>query len=359
MEGLLYLEDGTVFLGKGFGFPKTSVGELVFNTSMTGYQEILTDPSYTGQIINFTYPLIGNYGITESENESNEIHAFGAIAKHICFEPSNYKSIDNIDQWLFNRKVPGLFEIDTRAVTRKIREFGAMKCVISNENISIADAKKLCEKSMLRQDYMKTVGTKEMIHIPGNGPKVSVLDFGVKTNILNELKKRDCDVYLFPYNSTAQQLLSVNPDGLFLTNGPGDPKEATEAVNEIRLLLHKIPIFGICMGHQILAQAVGGTTYKMKYGHRGGNHGVFDKDTGRSVITSQNHGFAVNAESILLTGMEITHINLNDRTVEGMKHQSLQVFSVQFHPEAAPGPNDSSYLFDRFLTLMKGGTLHA
>lgn len=359
MEGLLYLEDGTVFYGKGFGFPKTTVGELVFNTSMTGYQEILTDPSYAGQIINFTYPLIGNYGISKTENESNQIHAFGVIAKHICFTPSNYKSVDHIDQWLFNRKVPGLFEIDTRAITRKIREFGAMKCVISNEGISIAQAKKLCEETTLRQDYMKTVGTKEMIHIAGTGSKVSVLDFGIKANILKELKKRDCDIYQFPYNTTAKELMSIKPDGLFLTNGPGDPKEATEAVQEIRLLLPKLPIFGICMGHQILAQAMGGSTFKMKYGHRGGNHGVFDKDSGRCAITSQNHGFAVNAESILLTGMEITHINLNDRTVEGMKHQKWPIFSVQFHPEASPGPNDSTYLFDHFLSLMKGGSLHA
>lgn len=359
MEGLLYLEDGTLIHGKGFGFPKTAVGELVFNTSMTGYQEILTDPSYAGQIINFTYPLIGNYGIANTENESDQIHAFGVIAKHICFTPSNYKSVEDIDQWLFNRKVPGLFEIDTRAVTRKIREIGAMKCVISNEGISAADARKLCEETTLRQDYMKTVGTKKIVHMMGTGPKVSVLDFGIKTNILNELKKRDCDIYLFPYGTTAEELMSVNPNGLFLTNGPGDPSEAKEAIHEIKTLLADLPIFGICMGHQILAQAVGGSTYKMKYGHRGGNHGVFDKNTGRCVITSQNHGYAVNAESIFLTGMEITHINLNDRTVEGMKHQKLPIFSVQFHPEAAPGPNDSAYLFDHFLALMKGDTPHA
>lgn len=359
MKGLLYLEDGSIFQGEGFGFPKTSVGELVFNTSMTGYQEILTDPSYAGQIINFTYPLIGNYGIAESENESKKIHAFGAIAKHICFHPSNYKSVDTIDQWLFHQKVPGLFEMDTRAITRKIRKFGSMKCVLSNEGISIAQAKKLCDQTTLTQDYMKTAGTKDMVHIRGNGPKVCILDLGIKSSILEELKKRECDLYLFPYKTTAEQLMSVKPDGLFLSNGPGNPQEADEAIREIQKLLSVLPIFGICMGHQLLAHAVGGSTYKMKYGHRGANHGVFDKDTGCSSITSQNHGFAVDPESILLTGMEISHINLNDRTMEGMRHRSLPIFSVQFHPEASPGPNDSSYLFDRFVTLMKGDKLYA
>ncbi len=359
MEGLLYLEDGTVFHGKGFGFPKTSIGELVFNTAMTGYQEILTDPSYSGQIINFTYPLIGNYGIAQDENESKEICAFGVIAKHISFQPSNYKSIDTIDQWLFKREVAGLFEMDTRAITRKIRTCGAMKCVISNEDLSIAQAKKLCEETTLHQEQMKHAGTDKLIHIPGNGPRVCIWDFGIKASILKELQKRNCDIYLFPYYSTAEQILSMKPDGLFLSNGPGDPKEAHEAISELKKLLTALPIFGICMGHQILAQAFGGSTYKMKFGHRGANHGVFDKELGRSSITSQNHGFAVDAESLFLSGMEVSHINLNDRSVEGMRHRNLPVFSVQFHPEASPGPNDTSYLFDHFLELMKGGSFYA
>lgn len=359
MEGLLYLEDGTVWKGKGFGFPKTTVGELVFNTSMTGYQEILTDPSYCGQIINFTYPLIGNYGINEAEMESSAIHAFGVIAKHISDTPSNYKCLKSIDQWLTEMEVPGLFDVDTRAITRSIRKSGTIKCVLSNQGIDIAEAKRLCAASGLRQDYMKTVGVKEMTHIPGDGPVVSVLDFGLKQNILREFIKRRCDLYVFPYHTSAETLLSVNPDGLFLTNGPGDPAEAQEATLEVRKLLDKLPIFGICMGHQIIAQAVGGKTFKMMYGHRGGNHGVFDKDTGRSYITSQNHGYAVNPQSIMLKGMETTHINLNDNTVEGMKHQKLPIFSVQFHPEASPGPQDTDYLFDRFMNLMKGGATNA
>lgn len=353
MEGLLYLEDGTTFKGKGFGFAKTAVGELVFNTSMTGYQEILTDPSYAGQIINFTYPLIGNYGISLDDNESPSIHAFGMVAKNICFEPSNYKSVTSIDQWLFDKKVPGIFEIDTRAVTRRIRSQGAMKCVISSEGIAPAEAKALCAASVLKNDYMKRAGVREVTHIEGSGSRVSVLDFGMKANILRSFVKRGCDVYLFPYGSTAEELLSVQPDGVFLTNGPGDPEEAFEAISEVKKLFGRIPMFGICMGHQVLALAAGGKTFKMSYGHRGGNHGVFDKETGRSYITSQNHGYMVDSQSIILRGMEVTHFNLNDGTVEGMKHNNYPIFSVQYHPEASPGPCDSDYLFDRFMRLME------
>lgn len=353
MEGLLYLEDGTVLTGKGFGFSKTAVGELVFNTSMTGYQEILTDPSYAGQVINFTYPLIGNYGITLTDNESSHIHAFGMVAKNICFTPSNYKTAMTINQWLIDMRVPGIFEIDTRAVTRHIRSHGAMKCVISNEGISGEEAKALCEQNALRNDYMKEAGVRQVKHIEGTGPRISVLDFGMKENILRSFVKRGCEVYIFPYETTAAELLSVKPDGVFLTNGPGDPSEAVEAIQEVRKLMGRIPMFGICMGHQILALAAGGRTFKMSYGHRGGNHGVYDKDTGRSYITSQNHGYVVDVQSVILHGMEVTHFNLNDGTVEGMKHNSYPIFSVQYHPEASPGPGDNDYLFDRFMNLME------
>lgn len=355
MEGLLYLEDGTFFIGKGFGYETTTIGELVFNTSMTGYQEILTDPSYNGQIINMTYPLIGNYGISEVDNESDRIYAFGLVVKDVCFHPSNHMSVKDIDTWLKEHKIPGVWNLDTRKITKKIRKEGTIKCVISTEGISVEEAKRLCDATNLRGDYMKFTGTKEIRRIPGDGKKVAVLDFGVKENILREMSKRGCDLHIFPYETKAEEILSINPDGIFLTNGPGNPEEAVEAIAEIKKMMDKAPMFGICMGHQVLALAAGGQTYKLKYGHRGGNHGVYDKDTDKSHITSQNHGYAVKAESVILKGMEITHINLNDGTVEGMKHRNLPVFSVQYHPEAAPGPNDNGYLFDNFMELMERG----
>ena len=353
MKGLIYLEDGTVYRGYGFGHESTRVGELVFNTSMSGYQEILTDPSYKGQIINMTYPLIGNYGICSMDNESEKIHAFGFVVKDISLNPSNALSEKNIDQWLKEEQIPGVYGVDTREITKKIRKEGTIKCVISTDGRTVSELKAICEGSCLYGDWMKNAGTKNYIHIPGEGHKVAVLDFGVKGNIIESFKKRNCDIHIFPYYTKAEQIMAINPDGLFLTNGPGDPEEATEAVNEIKKLLTELPIFGICMGHQVLALAMGGKTYKLKYGHRGGNHGVFDKDTGKSYITSQNHGYAVDGDSLIFRGMEMTHINLNDMTVEGMKHRTLPVFSVQFHPEASPGPQDTAYLFDKFMTMME------
>ena len=366
-EALLYLEDGSVFRGKGFGFQGTTVGELVFNTSMTGYQEILTDPSYKGQIINMTYPLIGNYGISAIDNESQKIHAFGLVIKDLCETPSNANSIKSMDQWLKEQQVPGICGVDTRQITKKIRTGGTIKALISTEGISISEARRLCEEVQLRGDWMKEVAvTCTTVLEPGyfeNGEKteqgqpldVAVLDFGVKRNILRCLCGRNCRLTIYPYGTPAEEILESQPDGIFLTNGPGDPEEATEAIEEVKKLIRmtEIPMFGICMGHQILAIALGGKTYKMKYGHRGGNHGVYDKNTKRSYITSQNHGYAVQYESIILKGMEITHLNLNDGTVEGMEHRDHPIFSVQFHPEASPGPQDNSYLFDKFVDRMK------
>jgi carbamoyl-phosphate synthase small subunit len=356
-NGILYLADGTAFTGKRFGARATRVGELVFNTSMTGYQKILTDPSYKGQIINMTYPLIGNYGVNKTDYESERIHAFGLAAKDIAFKPSNNRSVMNIDEWLSDQGIPGIWNVDTRMITKKIRDEGTVKSVISTEGLSFAEAKKLCDKTELRQDWMKEAGTKERFRIEGAGYRVAVLDFGVKTSILRDLSSMGLDLHVFPYGSAAEEILSVKPDGIFLSNGPGDPAAAEEAVETTRALLGKAPLFGICMGHQILALAVGGRTYKMKYGHRGGNHGVHDNAEGRSAITSQNHGFAVDERSVTDCGMIITHKNLNDDTVEGMRHSSLPVFSVQYHPEASPGPNDSAYLFDRFLSMMEGGKI--
>lgn len=365
-EGLIYLEDGTVLKGRGFGFKGTAVGELVFNTAMTGYQEILTDPSYKGQIINMTYPLIGNYGISEIDNESEKIHAFGLVVKDLCDTPSNSNSVMTIDKWLRDMEVPGVYGVDTRQITKKIRSKGTVKCVISTEGISISEAAGICDKVQLRGDWMKEVAVKEKTVLepladqllPGSEGEpfdVAVIDFGVKGNILTCLRRRNCRLTVYPYGTPAANILASDPDGIFLTNGPGDPEEAVEAIEEVRNLirLSEIPMFGICMGHQILAIALGGKTYKLKYGHRGGNHGVFDKNTKRSYITSQNHGYAVQYESIILKGMEITHLNLNDGTVEGMEHRDLPIFSVQFHPEASPGPNDTGYLFDKFTGMMK------
>lgn len=362
MEGLIYLEDGTVFKGIGFGARGTAVGELVFNTSMTGYQKILTDPSYKGQIITMTYPLIGNYGVSDIDNESDGIHAFGLVIKDLCDMPSNSNSVMSLDQWLREQKVPGVFGVDTRQITKKIRKFGTVKCLISTEDISIAEAKELCGKGKLRGDWMKEASTKEKYVLEPTAVteekpyEVAVLDFGVKTNILRCLQVRNCRLTVYPYGTPAAEILQENPDGIFLTNGPGDPEEAKEAIEEVHNLIRtsEVPMFGICMGHQILALALGGKTYKLKYGHRGGNHGVYDKETKRSYITSQNHGYAVQHESIILKGMEVTHLNLNDGTVEGMEHRDLPIFSVQFHPEASPGPDDNAYLFDKFINRMKG-----
>jgi carbamoyl-phosphate synthase small subunit len=348
------LDGGVAFTGKGFGARATRVGELVFNTSMTGYQKILTDPSYKGQIINMTYPLIGNYGVNATDYESGGIHAFGFVAKDVAFKPSNNRAIMNIDEWLSRQGVPGVWNVDTRMITKKIRNEGVVKCVISTEGLSFMEAKKLCDESELRRDWMKQAGTKGRFRMEGAGYRVAVLDLGVKSSILRDLSAKGLDLHVFPYGSTAEEILSIKPDGIFISNGPGDPEAAVEGVETVRALLGKAPLFGICMGHQLLALAVGGRTYKMKYGHRGGNHGVRDVTAGRSAITSQNHGFAVDERSVRGRGMIITHRNLNDDTVEGMRHETLPIFSVQYHPEASPGPHDSADLFDRFISMMKG-----
>ncbi|EYE88221.1 carbamoyl phosphate synthase small subunit [Fervidicella metallireducens AeB] len=354
MKGILYLEDGTLYTGIGIGKKGTSVGELVFNTSMTGYQEILTDPSYAGQIITMTYPLIGNYGVNSFEKESNYVYARGFVVKNICENPSNYMSEKTIDEMLKEMGIVGISGVDTRSITKKIRNCGALKCVITNEELSEEELKLHLKNLQQREDWMKEVGTREIIHIPGEGHRVVLVDFGVKRNIVRNLMARNCDITIVPYNITFEEIERINPDGILLSNGPGDPKEATEAIEMVKKTMLKYPIFGICLGHQILGLAVGGDTYKLKYGHRGGNHGVKDLDLDRVFITSQNHGFAVDEESIKDKDMIVTHINLNDNTVEGMRHKTLPVFSVQFHPEGAPGPQDSAYLFDKFINSMKG-----
>jgi carbamoyl-phosphate synthase small subunit len=410
MEGMIYLADGTVYRGMGFGAADTRAGELVFNTSMTGYQGILTDPSYNGQIINMTYPLIGNYGVSRVDNQSDRIYAFGLVTRDISFRPSNRMSVLSINEWLSEQGVPGVYNVDTRSITKKIRREGAVGCVISTEGITRDDAECLLKTTVLRGDYMKETGTSVIRRIPGVSPipgarpphgtadppgahpphgtadppgarpphgttdppgarpphgtadppalpgagyKVAILDFGIKRSIIDCLTGRGCDVVLFPYGSTADEILAEKPDGLFLSNGPGDPSEADLGVETTRRLMDKLPVFGICMGHQILGLAAGGRTWKLKFGHRGGNHGVLDLEANKASITAQNHSFVVDGESVKAGGMVITHVNLNDGTIEGMRHRDLPVFSVQFHPEGSPGPNDSEHLFDRFVDLMK------
>lgn len=352
MKGILYLEDGTLYEGKGFGKLGTSFGELVFNTSMTGYEEILTDPSYAGQVINMTYPLIGNYGVNSIEKESEKIHARGLIVRKESNNPSNYMSEETLDKMLKNMNIIGISDVDTRSITKKIRSIGAMKCVISNETLTVKQLQECLEKSQIPKNFVEEVSTKEVMHIEGKGPKVVLMDFGAKKNIVNNLKIRDCDITIVPYNTSYEDIVKLNPDGVLLSNGPGDPKDVIEAIETAKKVILKYPTFGICLGHQILALAVGGDTYKMKYGHRGGNHGVYDIERDRAYITSQNHGYAVNKESIKDKDMVVTHVNLNDDTVEGMRHKTLPVFSVQFHPEGAPGPEDTEYLFEKFIYSM-------
>ncbi|MCY6355415.1 glutamine-hydrolyzing carbamoyl-phosphate synthase small subunit [Clostridium sp. ZS2-4] len=351
MKGILYLEDGTVLKGRGFGKKGTAVGELVFNTSMTGYQEIVTDPSYAGQVINMTYPLIGNYGVNENENESKKIYARGLIVKSICVNPSNYMSEEALSSMMERMNIVGVAGVDTRSITKLIRNSGTMKCVISNEDLTIEELQQYIDKCN-KTNFVEEVSTKEIYRIEGKGHKVVLMDFGAKANIIENLKERNCDITVVPYNTSFEKIMELNPDGVMLSNGPGDPKDIPQTVEVVKKIVRCKPTFGICLGHQILALTFEADTYKMKFGHRGGNHGVYDIERDRAYITSQNHGYAVKKESIEDKDLIVTHINLNDNTVEGIRHKFLPVFSVQFHPEGSPGPIDSAYLFDNFIDSM-------
>ncbi|MDP4089136.1 MAG: glutamine-hydrolyzing carbamoyl-phosphate synthase small subunit [Bacillota bacterium] len=353
MEAILYLEDGSIYRGKGFGKCGVSSGELVFNTSITGYQEILTDPSYAGQIINMTYPLIGNYGINSFETESSKVYARGFIVKNPSRKTSNYMSEKSIDEMLKEMGVVGIYDVDTRSITRKIRSCGALKCVIATSEVSTRELQQIVQEEKSKPDnYMSEVSTEKFIHIDGSGPKVVVVDFGVKSNIINNLKLRGCDITIVPYNTPYEEVVNMKPQGVLLSNGPGDPKTVKEGIELTKKVIQTIPTFGICLGHQILTLALGGDTYKMKFGHRGGNHGVYDIERDRAYITSQNHGYAVKEENLESKGVIVTHKNLNDGTIEGIRHKELPVFSVQFHPEGAPGPTDTAYIFDKFVAYL-------
>lgn len=348
MKARLILEDGTIFEGKAFGYLKDSVGEVVFNTSMTGYGEVLTDPSYYGQIVTMTYPLIGNYGINLEDVESSGVHVKGFIVREKSDNPNNFRCEMDIDTYLKQNKIIGLEGIDTRALTKILRNNGTMRGIITLENFTLEDVVSKIGK-FSNTEAVKTVTRKEKEYIKGNGPKVVVMDFGVKQNILRSFKARGCDLVVFPATTSADEILKENPDLIFLSNGPGDPEDLEDVIKNIKELIGKKPIAGICLGHQLLALTLGGQTGKLKFGHRGGNHPVKDLEDQKVYITSQNHGYYV---SRMPENMEVTHINLNDNTVEGMRHKELPIYSVQYHPEACPGPKDNDYIFDKFLALI-------
>ncbi|GAB6181093.1 glutamine-hydrolyzing carbamoyl-phosphate synthase small subunit [Desulfotomaculum defluvii] len=354
MKAYIVLEDGSVFTGKGFGATGENFGEVVFNTSMTGYQEILTDPSYCGQIVVMTYPLIGNYGINNDDFEAKSSFVKGLVVKEECESPSNWRVSNKIHEYLSREGISGIAGIDTRALTRHIRNHGTMRGIISSQAITPQELveKLINSPAITGQDFVPTVATKEIYTVPGYGHRVVLVDFGAKTNIIRCLSKRNCEIVVVPPNTSSQDILALNPEGIMLSNGPGDPTDVPYAIQTVQELIGKLPIFGICLGHQILGLALGAKTYKLKFGHRGANHPVKDLISGRVYITAQNHGYAVDRES-LPADIRISHINLNDNTVEGISHKDLPIFSVQYHPEAAPGPSDSEYLFDNFLNSIE------
>jgi carbamoyl-phosphate synthase small subunit len=377
MRALLALEDGRHFEGESFGATGTRVGEICFNTAMTGYQEVLTDPSYCGQIVAMTYPLIGNYGINSTDQESRSPHVRGFVIEELSEVPSNWRSEMSLEEYLRKWEIPGVQGIDTRALTRHLRTRGAMKACLTTEKMSIKDAVQRAVKGegVIGMDYVREVSTPEVYQwdpedklstpwsiandnggskraLPPIRSRIAAYDYGIKENILRLLRQKGFGVTVVPASTTAKEVLALNPDGIFLSNGPGDPAALPYAHQTVHDLMGKKPIFGICLGHQILGFAFGGSTFKLKFGHRGANQPVKDLQSGKVAITAQNHGFAVDPKS-LPANVEVTHINLNDGTVEGMRHKELPIFSVQYHPEAAPGPHDASYFFDQFADLIE------
>ena len=355
MKGKLILEDGTVFHGKLLNNIKAT-GEVVFNTGMTGYQESLTDPSYCRQILTLTYPMVGNYGIADLFMQSRKSFVNGFIIGELCEVGSNWHYETSLADFLTKQGVPCLYDVDTRAVTRKIRSAGTMKGIIVPEDAAQTEIDELFAVP-IKKDVVMEVTTPETYTMEAesnDAPHVVAMDFGVKQNILKSLHDLGCKLTVVPAHTTADEVLALNPDGIFLSNGPGDPADVPEIVEEIKKLIGKKPIFGICLGHQLLARSLGAKTYKLKFGHRGCNQPVKNLLTGRVQISSQNHGYAVDEDSLKDLPLEVTHINVNDGTVEGMRHKDLPIFSVQYHPEASPGPDDNMYLFDQFWTMLKG-----
>ena len=371
----LALTDGTVFVGRAFGdtTPRSIDGEVCFNTSMSGYQEILTDPSYAGQIVAMTCPMIGNYGVNPADLESNGIFVRGFAVRELSAIASNFRATSPLDQWLAEHSITGISDIDTRALTRKLRTEGATVGVLSTEAIGNADLVTLAKKSpglegrnLVRDvcidqpqlwdaDLGSWAPVQGRVEPPGRQFNVVAIDCGAKLNILRHLAQCGCTVTVVPFDTSGERILEQKPDGVFVSNGPGDPAAVTATIESLKTLRGKVPVFGICLGHQLLSLALGAGTFKLKFGHRGGNQPVQNLHTGKVEITSQNHGFAVDTDSLAKAGGEPTHINLNDRTLEGFRHRSEPIFAVQYHPEASPGPHDARYLFDCFMNMMGSG----
>ncbi len=356
MKAFLILEDGTVFEGTSIGSTKEVISEIVFNTSMTGYLEILTDPSYAGQAVTMTYPLIGNYGICRSDMESLKAWPDGYIVRELSRVPSNFRSEYSIQQFLIENDIPGIAGVDTRALTKIIREKGVMNGMITtNENFDLSVVIPQIKAFKAGKVVDKVTCSAKSV-LKGDGYKVALMDFGAKKNIARSLNERGCQVTIYPAHTSAEEILATNPDGIMLSNGPGDPKDCDDIIKEVRKLYESdVPIFAICLGHQLMALATGADTYKLKYGHRGANHPVKDLATGRVYLSSQNHGYAVDEKSLNPAVAKPAFINVNDKTNEGLAYVGKNIFTVQFHPEACAGPQDTAYLFDRFIEMM-GGT---
>lgn len=354
MKAFLILEDGHVFTGTSIGSEREVVSEIVFNTSMTGYLEVLTDPSYAGQAVVMTYPLIGNYGICYEDMESGRPWPDGYIVRELSRVPSNFRSTDTIQNFLKKYDIPGIAGIDTRALTKILRESGTMNGMITTKEYDNLDEVLPRLKAYRTGKVVEKVTCREKSVMKRDGYKVALLDFGAKRNIARSLYERGCEVTIYPADTKAEEIIASNPDGIMLSNGPGDPKDCGPIIDEVRKLYESdIPIFAICLGHQLMALATGADTYKLKYGHRGGNHPVKDLETGRVYISSQNHGYAVDTNSLNPAVATAAFENVNDKTNEGLKYTGKNIFTVQFHPEACPGPQDSGYLFDRFIRMME------
>lgn len=354
MKAFLILEDGTVFTGVSIGANREVISEVVFNTSMTGYLEVLTDPSYAGQAVTMTYPLIGNYGITD-DAESDRSYVSAYIVRELSRIPSNFRCKGSIQDFLIEQDIPGIAGIDTRALTRILRDKGTMNGMITTTEYT--DLSEVLPKIKAYQvgDVVSKVTCKEKKHLAGDGKRVALLDLGAKRNIARSLNERGCDVTIFPAHTPAQEIIDFRPDGIMLSNGPGDPKDCGDIIAEVKKLYDSnLPIFAICLGHQLMALANGLDTHKLKYGHRGGNHPVKDLETGRVYISSQNHGYVVDTDTLDPKVATPAFVNVNDGTNEGLKYTGKNIFTVQFHPEACPGPQDSGYLFDRFINMMEG-----
>ncbi|MBS7526458.1 glutamine-hydrolyzing carbamoyl-phosphate synthase small subunit [Fusibacter paucivorans] len=353
MKGYLLLEDGLIFEGTLFGCETETVGEVVFNTGMTGYEEIITDPSYYGQIVILTYPLIGNYGISHEDEQSRGPKIKGLVCREFVEDYSNWRGKDNLSDYLNNNKIVGIQGIDTRALVKHIRDKGTMIGKIVSETLYDVNKADVFEGLEEGVDILKAVTTPDAYDLGKGDLKVAVLDFGIKRNILDSLVLRNLNVRVFPAFTSVENIMAYAPDGIFLSNGPGNPEDYVEVIENVKTLLDLKPVFGICLGHQLISLALGAKTEKLKFGHRGSNHPVKDLVNDKIVITSQNHGYVVVDESLKDKPVTVTHLNLNDRSIEGLKHNELPIFSVQYHPEASPGPGDSSYLFDEFIRMMK------